>query len=141
MRVLLDTNIILDFFLERDPFYDLASQIFNAIADERLSGFVSASSVTDIFYICRRQTQSVEEAQDITQTTLMLLNVCSVNDLILNAALNSEMVDFEDAVQAACAQFHGIDAIVTRNVDDFISTDIKILSPEQLIINSKISDS
>lgn len=60
MRVLLDTNIILDFFLEREPFFYDASRLFEAIADNQLEGFVTASSVTDIFYICKRQTQDLQ---------------------------------------------------------------------------------
>ena len=55
MRLLLDTNIILDFFLERKPFFDDASKLFDAIAENRIEGFITASSVTDIFYIFRSQ--------------------------------------------------------------------------------------
>ncbi len=56
MRVLLDTNIILDFFLEREPFFQEANELFIAIAQSRIEGFFTASSATDIFYICKRQT-------------------------------------------------------------------------------------
>ncbi|MEQ9357950.1 PIN domain-containing protein [Coleofasciculus chthonoplastes] len=103
MRVLLDTNIILDFFLEREPFFQLASEVFEAIAAERIEGLISASSATDIFYICKRQTQNLEQARQILTQTLTLLTVCPVDYTVLNTALNSGLVDFEDAVQIACA--------------------------------------
>lgn len=133
MRVLLDTNVILDFFLEREPFYEQASLIFEAIADERLYGFVSASSVTDIFYLCRRQTQSFEKARGIIMTLLKLSDVCPVTRSALDAALNSGMRDFEDAVQVACAEKQKLEAIVTRNENDFRSSQVDVFTPEQLL--------
>jgi hypothetical protein len=83
LRVLLDTNIILDFFLEREPFFQDASMLFEAIASSQLEGFITASSATDIFYICRRQTQNLEEARQILTITLAILSVGSVDRTIL----------------------------------------------------------
>jgi predicted nucleic acid-binding protein len=57
VRVLLDTNIILDFFLEREPFFQDANKLFEAIVTGQVESFVTASSATDIFYICKRQTK------------------------------------------------------------------------------------
>lgn len=133
MRVLLDTNIILDFFLERDPFFQSANALFEAIANGQVEGFLTASSATDIFYICRRQTQSLVEARDILTRVLMLLGVCSVDDQVLNAALQSGLPDFEDAVQIACAVAQGLDAIATRNLQDFQTDAIPILSVDQVL--------
>ena len=133
MRVLLDTNVILDFFLEREPFYEAASKLFEAIAEERLFGFVSASSVTDIFYICRKQTQSFEEARDIIVMLLKLCNICPVDRSALDMALCSKLIDFEDAVQVACAELQGLDAIITRNPVDFQSSQVDVLSPKRVL--------
>jgi predicted nucleic acid-binding protein len=110
VRVLLDTNIILDFFLERDPFYSESGQIFDAIAENRIEGFFSASSATDIFYLCRRQTRSIETTRQILKTTLALLTACPVSQTTLEAAFNSGLSDFEDAVQIACAVAQNLDA-------------------------------
>ncbi|MEQ9622495.1 PIN domain-containing protein [Coleofasciculus chthonoplastes] len=133
MRVLLDTNIILDFFLEREPFFQLASEVFEAIAAERIEGLISASSATDIFYICKRQTQNLEQARQILTQTLTLLSVCPVDYTVLNTALNSGLVDFEDAVQIACAVAQQVDAIVTRNPQDFQTTAVSIFTVSQLL--------
>ena len=103
MRVLPDTNIILEFFLEREPFFEDASMLFEAIASSQLEGFITASSATDIFYICRRQTQNLEEARRILTITLAILSVGSVDRAILETALKSGSADFGDAVQIACA--------------------------------------
>lgn len=63
MRVLLDTNIVLDYLLEREPFLQDAEALFQAIGSEQVVGYVTATTLTDIFYIARRQTQSVERAR------------------------------------------------------------------------------
>jgi len=133
MRVLLDTNIILDFFLEREPFFQSASKLFDEIADTKVEGFVTASSVTDIFYICRRQTQSLEEVRQILITTLALLSICPVNAFVLETALKSGLADFEDAVQIACAETQNLEAIITRNPQDFETAHIPVLSAKQIV--------
>ncbi|MEB3292699.1 MAG: PIN domain-containing protein [Synechococcales bacterium] len=119
MRILLDTNIILDFFLERQPFYLESSQLFDAIASGTVQGFLSASSATDIFYISRRQTRSIETARHILRTTLELLTACPVTQAILDTAFHSGIPDFEDAVQIACAVAAVLDAIAPRDPVDF----------------------
>jgi predicted nucleic acid-binding protein len=133
VRVLLDTNIILDFFLEREPFFQDASVLFEAIASSQLEGFITASSATDIFYICRKQTQNLEQARQILTITLAILSVGSVDRAILETALKSGVADFEDAVQIACAEAQQLEAIVTRNPQDFRSTAIPVLSVNQVM--------
>lgn len=133
MRVLLDTNIIIDFFLEREPFFADANAIFEAIATGQVEGYLSASSVTDIFYICRRLTQNREEAKTIVRQTLAVLNVCSIDRSVLEQAIDSGISDFEDAVQIAAAIAANLDAIVTRNARDFQTNQIAVVSVSQLL--------
>ena len=133
MRVLLDTNIILDFFLEREPFFHDASELFNDIATRQIEGFITASSVTDIFYICRRQTQNLEQSRQILTTTLALLSICPVDREILETALKSSLADFEDAVQIACAEAQNLEAIITRNPRDFQTVNVPVMSATQMM--------
>ena len=133
MRVLLDTNIILDFFLEREPFFLDASELFEAIANRQIEGFITASSVTDIFYICRRQTQNLEQSRQILTTTLALLSICPVDREILETALKSSLADFEDAVQIACAEAQNLEAIITRNPRDFQTVNVPVMSATQMM--------
>jgi signal transduction histidine kinase len=88
--------------------------LFDAIASSQLEGFITASSTTDIFYICRKQTQNLEEARQILTITLVTLSVGSVDRAILETALKAGVVDFEDAFQIACAEAQQLDAIVTK---------------------------
>lgn len=133
MKVLLDTNIILDFLLEREPFLKDADDLFQAIASDRVEGYVTATTVTDIFYIVRKQTKSLERAREAVATTLAALEVCLVNRSILEAALASNLRDFEDAVQLACATTDSLDAIMTRDASGFAGASLPILSVAELL--------
>ncbi|WP_066382122.1 PIN domain-containing protein [Anabaena sp. CA = ATCC 33047] len=133
MRVLIDTNIVLDYLLEREPFFQDAEALFNKIGSGQVIGYVSATTVTDIFYIARRQTRNVELARQAISTTLTVMVICSVNQAILEAALSSGLSDFEDAVQIACAVALRLDAIATRDQQGFLGSPVPVLSVRQLL--------
>lgn len=132
MRVLVDTNVILDLFLEREPFVNDAEALFKAIETQQLGGFVTATTLTDIFYIVRKQ-RNREIAKQAIFRILTAMQVCTVDRSILEAAISSQMPDFEDAIQLACAMSENLDAIVTRDVQDFTRTNLPILSAGTLI--------
>jgi predicted nucleic acid-binding protein len=133
MTVLVDTNIILDNFLEREPFVEDAAALMDAIESERIVGYVTATTLTNIFYIARRQTRSIELARQAVSETLALMEVCPVNRDILEAAFASNLRDFEDAVQLACAMASRLDAIISRNAQDFAGATLPILSASELL--------
>jgi predicted nucleic acid-binding protein len=133
MRVLVDTNIILDLLLEREPFVRDAEDLFQAIRSGRLVGYVTATTLTNIFYIVRRQTRSIERARLAVSDTLALMQVCLVDRSILEAAFASNLRDFEDAVQLACAMAFNLDAIITRNPQDFTAASLPILSASEFL--------
>lgn len=133
MRVLLDTNIILDFVLQREAFMRDAENLFGAIASERIEGYVTATTVTDIFYIVRRERRSIERARQAVADTLAALEVCTVDGTLLQQAFASNLRDFEDAVQLACAAAESLDAIITRNSQDFAGATLPILSARELL--------
>lgn len=139
MQVLVDTNIILDFLLEREPFLQDAETLFQAISFGQLVGYVTATTLTDIFYIARRHTQSFERAKQAVEIALATMEVCTVNRTVLEIALTSGIPDFEDSVQVASAVTEGLDAIVTRD-NNFISSSIPIFSVAQVFQNLKPTD-
>lgn len=130
MRVLVDTNIILDLLLEREPFLQEAELLFQKIAAGKVIGYVTATTLTDIFYIARRHTQSLEKARAAIALTLQLLEICPVDRGVLELALASDTPDFEDAVQAASAISQGLNALITRDTD-FSAASIPVLSVRQ----------
>ena len=99
----------------------------------KVQGFLSASSVTDIFYLVHRYLHSTEVAYKAIGSVLDIAKVLSVtNDDVLNAYL-TRAADFEDCLLATCAKSNKCDAIVTRNKKDYLTFGITLLSPEELL--------
>jgi predicted nucleic acid-binding protein len=147
MRVLIDTNIILDALLEREPFVREAEALFEAIESRQIEGYVTATTLTDIFYIVRKS-RGVPTAKQAVSRILAGMEICTVDRSILEAAISSNLPDFEDAVQVACALNENLDAIitkspqtpegtsgvtVTRDSQDFADATLPILSAGELL--------
>lgn len=133
MRVLVDTNIVLDFLLQREPFFQDAEMLFQAIDVGEIVGYVTATTLTDIFYISRRHTRSVEQARQAVSEILTAMMICPVDRVVLESAFNSGLADFEDAVQIFSAVNQGSEAIVTRDTQGFLSSPIPVLSIQELL--------
>jgi predicted nucleic acid-binding protein len=133
VRVLIDTNIVLDFLLQREPFFHDAELLFQAIDAGQLIGYITATTLTDIFYISRKHTRSVEQARQAVSETLTAMIICPIDRAVLESAFNSGLVDFEDAVQIFGAVAQGLDAILTRDNKGFLSSPIPVLSVQDLL--------
>ncbi|MBD1938390.1 PIN domain-containing protein [Microcoleus sp. FACHB-68] len=133
MRVLVDTNIVLDFILDREPFVAEASTLLEYIASGEIEGYIAATTLTNIFYIVKRATRSLERAKQAVSDTLTLMEICLVDKSILESAFASNLNDFEDAVQIACALANDVDAIITRDAQDFVDAPLSILSAGELL--------
>lgn len=132
MKILLDTNIILDDALEREPFLEASEQVLVLVEQGQVEGYISASTFSDLYYIIRRA-----RGREWTLTYLrQLVNFCqvaTVDSTAINMALNLNFRDFEDAIQYSAAVLNHLDAIITRNPGDFPVTVPRIITPEQLI--------
>ena len=118
MKVLIDTNVALDAIANRDPFYVNAQKIINLIIDNQLEGFVTANSITDIFYIARKYLNQ----KDLRNTMRSLLAVFSIIDVLgadCHKAFDIPLDDYEDALLLVCSSRASIDYIVTRD-DEFL---------------------
>jgi predicted nucleic acid-binding protein len=133
VRVLIDTNIVLDFLLQREPFFQDAELLFQAIDAGQLIGHVTATALTDIFYISRKHTRSIEQARQAVSATLTVMVICPIDRTVLESAFNSGLVDFEDAVQIFGAVAQGLDAILTRDNKGFLSSPIPVFSIQDLL--------
>lgn len=132
MKVLIDTNVILDYALIRHPFYDLADSIFALIEQKQIEGYVGASTFSDLFYILRKP-RGNKWTLDFLRGLANLCQIVPVNSAIIEKALNKPYKDFEDDIQYHSAVSHNLDALVTRNSNDFLVDSIRILTPEQLL--------
>jgi predicted nucleic acid-binding protein len=133
VRVLIDTNIVLDFLLQREPFSQEAELLFQAIDAGEVIGYVTATTLTDIFYISRRHTRSIEQARQAVAETLTVMMICPIDRAVLESAFNSGLADFEDAIQIFGAVAQGLEAIVTRDAQGFLSSPIPVLSIQELL--------
>jgi predicted nucleic acid-binding protein len=133
VRVLVDTNIVLDFLLQREPFFRDAELLFQAIEAEQIIGYVTATTLTDIFYISRKQTRDIAQATQAVSDILTVMVICPIDRGVLESALNSGFVDFEDAVQIFSAVSQGLEIIVTRDQKGFTDSPIPILSIQKLL--------
>ena len=131
-RALIDSNVVLDFFLKRPGFFEKAKVIFKAVEKKRLIGCISSSAMTDIYYITESKTDA-DYAWEMMEYLYRTGKILPVIRKTVRTALDSGMKDFEDAVQAAAAKDFGIDIVVTRDPTDFANSGLQIYSPEEFL--------
>lgn len=133
-KVLIDSDVILDLLLDREPFGTQSERIFESLATERIQGYVSVAALLNIYYIVRKALGR-NTALDCVRRLLETdgLEVFAVDKRHVQTALNSAMTDFEDAVQAAVAEVAEIDMIVTRNKRDFRQSPVPAVLPEEFL--------
>lgn len=132
MKILIDTCVILDLIENREPFVEDAKKIFLMVAQNKISAYVTACSIKDIYYLSHKHNHSNEESKQIVKSLLKLVNVLDVNGKDLSNALASEMSDYEDAVLAQSCQRNEIKYIVTRNIKDFVNSPIPAILPSKI---------
>ncbi len=133
MKIMCDTNIIMDMLLAREPFADDSCTVLTLCEEHRMDGFVSASSITDIYYLVRKHTHSTELAYKAVGKLLEIVKVCSVTNNNVLMAFQKKAKDFEDCLMAVCAKSIHCDYIITRNKKDFEEFDIPLLTPSELL--------
>ena len=132
MQVLIDTNVILDVLLNRNPFVQDAVKILK-IPEDNMQKFVSASAVTDIYYIAYQEIRDKIKVKDLIKTLIQVVHVADVAEANILAALNSDWTDFEDSVQNSVAESHNYDVIITRNKGDYNKSNLQLFSPKEFL--------
>ena len=131
-----DSDVLLDVLAQRQPFVIASAQALNVVTvtkmEMQIKGYVSGHAVTNIFYVLRRQIGS-EMARDAISRLLLHLQVASITDEVIRAALQSSMTDFEDAVSSEAANAVGVEIIVTRNKSDFVASSVPAMLPEEFL--------
>lgn len=134
MKLLIDSNIILDYMLEREPFFEMAENVLNlAEQDDDITEFVSASAITDINYIAYKALKNRDLVYSLIRKVLQIVEIAPVTDKEITTALDLDWKDFEDAVQYSVALANGMDAVITRNMKGFSQAEIKICTPEEIL--------
>ncbi len=140
MRVLVDTNLVLDVLLDRRPFAEAATQVFALVEESRIEGFLCATTITTVDYLLG-QALAPEKARDALKKLLDLFEIAPVNRPVLEQALRSGISDFEDAVLEQAGRLVAADAITTRNIRDFEKSTVTVYDPGELISTVKTMES
>lgn len=133
MTILVDTNIIIDIFLKREPYAGEARTIITKCANREIIGYLAAHSIPNIFYILRKA-YSQEERRKLIRNLCDIFRISDLNiEKIMSAIDNEEFIDFEDCLQEECAVEIVADYIVTRNPKDYKGSRIKVIEPSEFI--------
>lgn len=132
MKLLLDTNIIVDVALEREPFFSHSEQVLAFAEEGRIEAYISASTFGDLYYIIRKD-KGRDLALEFLSNIASVCQVATVDQDAISMALTANFRDFEDAIQYSVARVNQLDAIVTRDAADFPVSTPRILTPTQLI--------
>ena len=133
MKLLIDTNVVLDVLLRREPFSKTAAEVLNLTQRDDVREYVSASAITDIYYIANKQMKDRDAVRDLLKRLLMVVSVAAVSKREIQNALNLAWGDFEDSVQYSVALLNEMDGIVTRNPSDYQEATMRIWLPEQAL--------
>jgi predicted nucleic acid-binding protein len=133
MRALIDTNVLLDALTGREPWNAAAEKIVIAAADESFTALMTASSVTDIYYLIRKHTQDKDKAKREMMKLFEIIDILEVNSSDCVKAFELSMPDYEDALQAQCASRNMADCIVTRDKKGFKASPIPAVSPQDFL--------
>ena len=132
-NVLIDTDVILDFFFDRHPFAEYSAQIIGLCETGKIKGFITPVIYSNVYYLLRK-TANHEKVINHLKQLLMITDVLIMDKEVVSNALNSGFKDFEDSLQNFAAMKHGkIDVILTRNLKDFSKSEIGVLTPESYI--------
>ena len=134
MRVLIDTNVIIDALTSREPWKESAEKIFIMAANHVIEMYITASSATDIYYLVKKYMHSAEQAKQVMGKLYSLVGILSVSEAECIEALVSAVIDYEDAVVERTALKTDMDYIITRNVKDFQQGVVKAILPGDFIV-------
>jgi predicted nucleic acid-binding protein len=132
VKILFDTNVVLDLLLERQPFVMDADALIAKVERGEITGYLSATTVTTIYYIIAKSLGN-DATRNHMSRLLSLFEVASVSRAVLVSALNTKFRDFEDAVLHQAARAVAVDVIVTRNSGDFAQATLPVYDPPTLL--------
>lgn len=132
-NIFLDTNVVIDFLADREPFSQLAARVFNYSVEGKVKLFISAVSYNNIYYIIRQSLTNIATIKLLDELS-ELAEITDISKAIIKKSLKTDFKDFEDAIQYNCAlTIPKLDAIVTRDTKDFKKSIVPVLTPEEAI--------
>ncbi len=137
MRVLIDTNVIVDVLQQREPWFADGQKIFYAIANKQITGCITAKEAADIHFFSRKQFTGQEnvdaKARKVMTKLYTLFELIDTLGIDCHNAIAIENNDYEDAIMIESAVRSGLDGIITRNPDHFEVSPIPVYSPSEFV--------
>jgi predicted nucleic acid-binding protein len=132
-QILIDTDVILDFFFDRQPFAENASKIFSLSESKKIISFITPVIISNVYYLLR-QTATHEKVIEKLKLLSSITSILMMDNNVVFRALNSDFKDFEDALQNYSAELNKeIDIIITRNIKDFKYSKLAVMTPDQFL--------
>lgn len=132
MKILFDTNVILDVLLNREKFVVASARLMGLAERNIIEGYLCATTITTLDYLISKSINKKQAAIEIKKL-LSLFKIAEVNTAVLERSVNSTFVDFEDAVQYYSGECCGVEGLVSRNTKDYKNTKLPIYTPDELL--------
>lgn len=132
MKVLIDTNILLDVLCNRSEFAEASAKVFKLCEVKKIDGYISALSIPNIVYIMRKELDT-EKTKDILEKLSLIFTITDLKADDIKKAAYMNFNDYEDALQSACASRIKANFIITRNIKDFTNSRVTAITPSELI--------
>ena len=140
MKVLFDTNVIIDGLIERDLDYKPARQLIRYAAINKIKGYISAKQITDIYYVLRKYLENELQRKAIIKTILETFEVLPTLKSDIAYSMNSEINDLEDALLDEVCKVNSIDYLITNNIKDYEKAKSIVLTPSQVLEFIELGD-
>ncbi len=128
-NLFVDSDVVIDYFTDREPFVNAASELFELNEQDKVNIYLSAVSLNNIYYIVRRFLGH-KKAIEVIETLTEMTEIVGTTKKEINQALKNTFSDFEDSIQYSSAlQIKDLDAIITRNVKDYRNSSISVMTP------------
>jgi len=137
MKVLVDTNVVLDVLLKRTPFYKDSLTVYQLSENRRINEVLASVSMTNAFYVLRKAGKSQDEVYQEIDKLAIIFFIAPITQTTISDALALRWKDFEDAVQYIAAKESKVEFIITRNKSDYLTSDIPCLTPTEFIARLK----
>jgi predicted nucleic acid-binding protein len=137
--VFLDTDVILDLYISREPHHSIALRLFSRLKKTKIRCFTSAVGIANTYYILAK-IEGGRFAIDKLRKLRKLLSIAPLNEAIIDSALSIPHKDFEDSIQINCAIQNGINILITRNTKDYPKGQVKVTDPLQYLSAAMIQD-
>lgn len=132
-RILVDTNVLLDYLLIREPFYEDAEKIVHACVEGTIKGCIAAHSISNMFFILRKD-YNTKDRREVLSSLCAIFDVEGIDRAkLLSALQNEDFSDFEDCLQMECAKAYNAEYIVTRNLSDYKTSEIQAILPRDYL--------